>query len=142
MKRALLLLALGALALPAAAQKATEAQTQVLLEITKCLAAGLPDNWEQAEMIVELAKPGAETGNVRYLVRRRLSGGAFEPFRPCNERQAAQALVRDFRKLQAPQQRAWKGARFVIQRDGKFDLTFDYGKPPAKPAQGPREGSR
>ena len=128
MKKALLLLAFGVLALPVAAQQATEAQTKVLLDIAKCLAAGLPDNWEQAEMLVELAKPGADTGNVRYLVRRSLSGGVFEPFRPCNERQAAQALVRDFRKLQKEDQRAWKGARFVVHRDGKFDLTFDYGK--------------
>jgi len=130
MKKMLLVLviALGTLALPAGAQQATEAQTQVLLDITKCLAAGLPDSWEEAEMLVELEKPGAETGNVRYLVRRRLSGGQYEPFRPCDERQAAQALVRDFRKLQTAKQRNWKGARFVIHRDGKFDLTFDYPK--------------
>jgi hypothetical protein len=128
MKKALAVLAFAALALPAAAQQATEAQTQVLMDIAKCLAAGLPDNWEEAEMLVELQKPGAETGNVRYLVRRRLTGGAFEPFRPCDERQAAQALVRDFRKLQTGKQRDWKGARLVIHRDGKFDLTFDYPK--------------
>jgi hypothetical protein len=130
MKKTLLILAiaLGSPALPAGAQQATEAQTQVLLDITKCLAAGLPDNWEEAEMLVELEKPGAETGNVRYVVRRRLSGGQYEPFRPCDERRAAQALVRDFRKLQTAKQRNWKGARFVIHRDGKFDLTFDYPK--------------
>lgn len=130
MKKALLVLviALGTLALPAEAQQATDAQTKVLLEIAKCLAAGLPENWEAAEMLVELKKPGAETGDVRFLVRRRLSGGQYEPFRPCDERQAAQALVRDFRKLQTAKQRNWKGARFVIHRDGKFDLTFDYPK--------------
>jgi hypothetical protein len=127
-KALLLLLVLGVLALPATAEQATDEQTKVLLDIAKCLAAGLPENWEQAEMLVELAEPGAETGNVRYLVRRTLSGGVFEPFRPCDERQAAQALVRDFRKLQKNDQRAWKGARFVVHRDGKFDLTFDYGK--------------
>ncbi|HLS87129.1 MAG TPA: hypothetical protein VK043_12605 [Burkholderiales bacterium] len=130
MKKALcglcLALALLAPALPVAAQQATEAQTEVLMEVAQCLAAGLPDNWEQAEMLVELEKPGAEKGNVRYLVRRRLSGGQFEPFRPCDERKAAHALVTEFRALQAPDRRGWRGARFVVHRDGNFNITFDY----------------
>ena len=138
MRTLLLAVALTLLPSLAFAQKATPKQEEILLEIAKCLAAGLPENWEQAEMLVELEKPGAEKGNVRYLVRRKLSGGQYEPFRPCDERKAAQALVKDFRPLQSAQQRNWRGARLVVHRDGKFDLTFDY--PTAKPK--PKTGAK
>ena len=140
MRTVFLALAIAWLPSLAVAQNATPKQEEILLEIAKCLAAGLPENWEQAEMLVDLEKPGGEKGNVRYLVRRSLSGGQFEPFRPCDERKAAQALVKDFRPLQKAEQRGWRGARFVVHRDGKFDLTFDYAT--AKPAAKPQPKSR
>jgi len=32
------------------------------------------------------------------------------------------------RGLQPPERRGWKSVRFVLHRDGKFDLTYDYPK--------------
>jgi hypothetical protein len=128
MKRLLIIALLLAAPLAARAQQASEAQTELLQEIAKCLAAGLPQDWQQAEMVVELKKPGAATGEARYLMRRKLSGGQFEPFKPCDARKAPRMLVVEMRKLQPKERRGWKGARFVIHRDGKFDLTFDYSR--------------
>jgi hypothetical protein len=112
----------------ARAQQASEPQTELLEKIATCLAKGLPQDWRQAEMVVELKSPEADTGDVRYLMMRNLSGGQYETFTPCDTREAARMLVVELRKLQPEDRRGWKGARFVIQRAGKFDLTLDYSK--------------
>jgi hypothetical protein len=126
--RRLLIIALLAGAPSALAQKANEDQNRVVGEVAACLQAGLPPGWASAEMRMELKKPGADTGEVSYLVRRRLSGGQFEPFRPCDEKKAARTLL-EIRKSQPASRRNWKSARLVIRDDGTYDLSFDY---PAK----------
>ena len=130
MRRLLIMALLLGAPLAGLAQKANEAQNRVLGEVAACLQAGLPPDWRSAEMVVDLKKPGAETGEVRYLMRRSLSGGQFEPFRPCDEKKAARALI-EVRKTQAADRRNWTSARFVIRNDGTYDLTFDY-PPPAQ----------
>ncbi len=125
--RPFVILALVLAPLVAFAQDASEAEKAVLSDIAKCLVAGLPSDWRDAEMTVELPAPGAKSGEVAYRVRRELSGGDFEPFLPCDERRPARALV-DLREKQAPERAAWKSARFVLHRDGKFDLKYDYPK--------------
>jgi hypothetical protein len=128
MKHLIIIALLAAAPFAARAQQASEEETKLLEGIAQCLAAGLPHDWRQAEMLVELKSPDAETGDVRYLMMRNLSGGQYEAFTPCNERQAARELVVEMRKLQPAEKRGWKGARFVVYRNGKFDLTFDYSK--------------
>lgn len=134
--RRLLLTALLALPAVASAQsdakaKASEAQNRIVGEVAQCLQAGLPPNWRTAEMKVDLKSPGAETGEVRYLTRRALSGGQFEPFRPCDEKKAARMLL-GLRKHQDAQRRGWTSARLTLRSDGTYDLTFEYPKPAAK----------
>jgi hypothetical protein len=118
------------LALPpgAGAQSASEAQTNVLQDIAQCLSKGLPPDWRQAEMFVTLGKPGDESGNARYTMIRNLSGGEVENFLPCSEHNPAKTFVGEMRKHQAKDKRGWTSARFIIYREGKFDLTFDYPK--------------
>ncbi len=111
----------------ALAQKATEAQDRLVAEVAACLQAGLPPDWRAAEMVVDLKKPGADTGDVRYLMRRSLSGGQFEPFRPCDEKKAARSLL-EVRKTQAADRRNWTSVRLVVRNDGTYDLTFEYPK--------------
>jgi hypothetical protein len=125
--RRLLIIALLALAPAALAQKANEEQNRVVGEVAACLQAGLPPGWASAEMRMELKKPGADTGEVSYLVRRRLSGGQFEPFRPCDEKKAARTLL-EVRKSQPAARRNWTSARLVIRDDGTYDLSFEYPK--------------
>lgn len=125
--RRLLIIALLALAPAALAQKANEEQNRVVGEVAACLQAGLPPGWASAEMRMELKKPGADTGEVSYLVRRRLSGGQFEPFRPCDDKKAARTLL-EVRKSQPASRRDWTSARLVIRDDGTYDLSFEYPK--------------
>jgi hypothetical protein len=128
MKHLIIIALLAAAPLAARAQQASEEETRLLNEIAMCLAVGLPHDWRQAEMLVELKSPEAESGDVRYLMMRNLSGGQYETFLPCKERQPARDLVVEMRKLQPAEKRGWKGARFVLYRNGKFDLTLDYPK--------------
>ncbi len=129
MKRTLLILALVLAPLAASAQEASDAEKATLGEIAKCMVAGLPKDWREARMDIELPSPGASTGEVKYTFLRELAGGKFEIFSPCDKQAPARALV-DLRKQQAPERAAWSSARFVLYRDGKFDLHYDY--PPKK----------
>lgn len=127
MKRYLFITAL-LLAPLAQAQDTSEAQTKLLQDIFKCLAAVLPSDWREAEMLVTLKHPGDDTGEARFTMIRRLTGGQIELFKPCADRQPARTLTVELRKMQPADKRGWTSARLSIQRDGKFDLTFDYPK--------------
>ena len=134
-----LLTAVAALAFAgpsARAQQASKAETQAVSSIVECLAEGLPEDWRRVEMIVELAKPGAETGDVQYLVTRAEAEDEQEPFTPCDVRQPARTMI-EARKALSPSRRNWTAAKLVLLRDGKFGLNYDYPKglepkPPAK----------
>jgi len=117
-------------AAPASAQTASDAETKLMQDIGRCLFAGLPPDWREAEMYVTLKKPGDQTGDARYTMIRSLSGGQVENFLPCSDKQPAKTFVSEIRKLQPADKRGWTSARFTIHREGKFDLTFDYPKKP------------
>ena len=108
-------------------QRADERETQLLGTIAQCLIAGLPGDWARARMIVELESPSAPGGVVSYQFSRTLSRDTFEAFTPCDESKPAATLA-EIRGLQSPERGSWKTARFVLNRDGKFDLTYDYPK--------------
>lgn len=122
-------LAVLALALPASlcAQEASKQDTRVVQSIVECLVQGLPEDWVRAEMTVELATPGAQTGDVEYTVVRRGAEEHRESFTPCDLRKPPRTLL-DARKSQPPAKRGWTRAQLVLQRDGKFGLNYQYPK--------------
>jgi hypothetical protein len=131
MKHALII-GLIALASLAAAQEApSPQQTRLLTAVARCLIPGLPQDWYEARVVVTLDEVGADSGEGRYTFSRQLSRATQEGFTPCDFANPAQLLV-ETRNLQEPERRNWKSARFVLHRDGKFDLTYDYPKPAAK----------
>jgi len=117
-------LIMACLLLPAVAdaQSASEADTALVSSIAGCLVQGAPEGWERLYMIVELAKPLDETGDVRYIAER---GDQRVTYQPCDLARPPRALI-DARKDQAPERRAWTGARLIIHSDGKFQLNYDY----------------
>ncbi len=116
----LLAASLGAAAQAPAGKEASKAEGLAVTSIVECMAPGLPEDWNEAVMVVELAKPGDETGKVQYLVARGSVTEPAEPFTPCDIRKPAAAL------LEA--RRGWTGARLTIHRDGKFGLKYNYPK--------------
>ncbi|HEX2567188.1 MAG TPA: hypothetical protein VHL85_10045 [Burkholderiales bacterium] len=96
-------LAALALAMPAllCAQEASKKETAAVQSIVECLIQGLPEEWQRAEMTVELAKPGAQTGDVEYIFVR---AGARAP--RLDARPARAAARREVRpKLQLSEER-------------------------------------
>ena len=86
---------------------------------------GLPDDWLRIYMVVELARPGDESGNVRYLVARWDTPDQIEPYTPCDIRAPALELLAR-RAQQSPERSRWTGARLVLRPSGNFELNFDY----------------
>ncbi len=95
--------------------------------IVECLVEGVPDDWRRVRMLVELEKPGADTGSVVYQVSRADTPDQFEEFQPCDVRKPARLLI-EARSGQPPERRGWNAARLLLQSDGKFGLSYDYPK--------------
>ena len=127
MRHALIILLAAIAPARALAQQATSAEVDTMTAIAECLAEGLPADWRQAHMIVELAEPGASSGNVQYLVSRGEIKDKLEPFTPCDVRKPARALI-DMRQSQPSERRGWTTARVVLNPDGSFELNYDFPK--------------
>jgi hypothetical protein len=125
----LLIIGLVAFASLVRAQDVSPQEKQILTAVAKCMLVGLPQDWYEAQAVVTLDTPGAPAGNARYVFSRQLARGDMVPFTPCNGTDPARALV-EMRGLQAPEKRDWQAVRFLLHRDGKFDLTYDYPKQP------------
>jgi len=126
MKYLVMFLALAPVAaLAQSPQDASAAEARAVQSIVECMVPGLPENWRRAVMVVALAKPGDETGAVKYLVQRGDSEEELEPFMPCDAKKPARTLI-EARRLQLPRRRGWTGARLSILPDGKFALKYDY----------------
>jgi len=128
--RHLLIIGLIAFAGLARAQQPTANETEILTVVAKCLLLGLPSDWYEAQVIVTLDEPGSPSGEARYVYTPQLARADQVPYTPCHSTNPAKALV-EMRELQPPERRGWKSVRFLLHRNGTFDLTYDYPKPPA-----------
>lgn len=129
--RRLLLAAVAAALIPfhvAWAQEANSTQMETITEIFRCMAQGLPQDFESAHMIVELEHPGDSTGKVRYLFFRKDAADNPESFTPCDTDGPPKALIA-LRDQEPGERRGWTTARLVLERDGNFRLNYDF---PAK----------
>jgi hypothetical protein len=120
--------AAGVLAVPgsALAQAASAAETGAVQSIVECLGQGLPAEFKRAEMIVELATPGAKTGDVQYVLVRG-EPEQLQSFTPCDLKKPARLML-ELRERLAVKRRGWIKAHLVVQPDGKFSLNYEYPK--------------
>jgi hypothetical protein len=132
-RHALIILLAAVAPAAALAQQASSAEVDAMSEIAECLAEGLPTDWRQAHMIVELPEPGATSGNVQYLVARGEIKDKLEPFTPCDVGKPARALI-DMRQTQPSERRGWTTAHIVLNPDGSFELNYDFSR--AQESQG------
>ena len=126
----LLLAASGALAQAPAKEAASDEANRIVTTIAECLIQGLPDDWQQARMEINLEKPMDDTGAVRYHVLRG-EGAEPEAFTPCDPKEPPRAMIA-MRKLQSEADRGWIGAQLTGLRDGRFRIRYGY---PEKPQQ-------
>lgn len=125
MKNILVILLAALLPSWALGQAASTPETETVTAIAQCMVEGAPEGWQRLYMVVELAEPGAESGEVRYLAER--NGEERQAYIPCDARRPARLLIAA-RKQQPPERSGWTGARLVIHPDGKFQLNYDYPK--------------
>jgi hypothetical protein len=128
MNRLLAALALAAiLATPAQAQK--QPDPKAIQQIFDCLAVGLPKDWKKAWVVVtELAVVGKERRFESQSFYADASGAmAGKPLATCGAEVVARGVIALSADLPA-EQRRWKEARLTYTSEGKFDLSYDYGK--------------
>ena len=106
-------------------QAASANENETVIEIVKCMIAGLPEDWSVAAMEINLEKPFDNTGDVRYFVARGQETKPTEPFTPCDVAQPARTLI-EARKTQPRERQGWIGARVTVFRDGKFGIRYGY----------------
>lgn len=111
----------------ASAQQASPEERKAVAAIAKCLAEGLPRQWQRVLMIVHLPSPGAQTGDVQYLVAPAGAGGQLEPFTPCDVKRPTRLLL-DLRQRLPAARRGWTSARLALEPDGRFALNYGYPK--------------
>lgn len=126
MKRVLIML-LSLACTAAGAQQASQSETNAVVRIAECIAEGAPHDWTRLFMVVELAEPGAETGQVRYLAARASDPEALVAYVPCDTAKPARILL-EARKHLPPERKGWTGARLTLENSGKFGINYDYPK--------------
>ena len=107
---------------------AAEIENRAVADIVDCMVTGLPEDWKQATMEINLEKPGDETGSVRYVFSREEGGTPTESFQPCDIKKPAMTLI-DLRKHQPAARQGWIGAQVTILRDGRFGIRYGFPKP-------------
>jgi glucose/arabinose dehydrogenase len=105
--------------------EASKTENEAVVEIVKCMLAGLPEDWNVAIMDVNLEKPFEETGSVSYLVARGGETRPTEAFMPCDEKTPARTLI-SVRNTLPRDRQGWIGARLTVTRDLKFGIRYGY----------------
>ena len=120
-------LAAALCAMPAHAQK--QPDPKAIQQIFDCLAVGLPKDWNKAWVVVtEIADSGKERRFESQSFYADSSGAmAGRPLATCGAEVVAKGVIALSADLPA-EQRRWKEARLTYTREGKFDLSYDYGK--------------
>lgn len=122
---------------PKAAAKPTQkpaaqddtAGVQAIEKIFACVAAGLPQGWRRASVIVtELSGDDKERtfeGKFHYSLE--AAGANPVALVPCNAREVAERVyaLNDFLEYE---KRQWKTATLIFTSDGKFEIKYDYVK--------------
>jgi hypothetical protein len=126
MRLALALLAAALLAVPAHAQ---QPDAKAIQEIYDCLAAGLPQNWKKAWVVVsDLGAAGKERKyEGKFFYATSAADNVGKPLVPCDAQKVAKGVISLNAALAADKQR-WKEARLLYTSEGKFNLAYDYGK--------------
>ena len=127
MRHLMIMLSLALGSGSAFAQSASLAETEAVARIAECIVQGAPQDWQRLYMVVDLDKPGDETGKVRYLAARASAPNEPVAYTPCDTRKPTTILM-EARKRQTPERKGWIGARLTLHESGKFELNYDYPK--------------
>lgn len=95
--------------------------------IFACLAAGLPQGWRRAWVVVTELSGGDKERTFEGKFQYSLDAAGADPVDlvPCDARDVAQRVYKlnDFLE---PEKRAWKVATLTFTSDGKFEIKYDF----------------
>lgn len=96
-------------------------------EIFACLAAGLPEDWRRAWVIVTELSGGDRERSFEAKFHYSLDAEGAHPadLVPCSAREAAMRVYA-LNEFLEPAQRRWKVATLTFTREGGFELKYDY----------------
>ena len=96
-------------------------------EIFACLAAGLPEGWRRAWVVVTEIAGDDKTRSFegRFFYSLDPEGAQPATLVPCDAREAARRVY-DLNEFLEPAQRRWKAATLTYTREGDFQLKYDY----------------
>ena len=116
--------------LPAFAQKVEEPDSKELEAILGCMAAGLPQGWKRTWVVVTDTGTlrGTRSFNAQFFYAMREADTKGVPLKPCNSRQVAEAVYALNKYLPSFEQRQWKEAKLVFSDEGRYNLSYDYGR--------------
>jgi len=117
-----------ALAAPSSAPAAPAPIEAKLIEsVFNCLSPGLPPDWKRAWVEITDQGGGKEKNSKFRVSNVRDVADEGEPLVPCNAQALTGSIVGLNNKL-PPDRRAWTRALLVIDSDGEYELTYEYGK--------------
>ena len=98
-------------------------------KIFACVAAGLPEGWRRAWVVVTELSGGDKERTFEGKSQYSLDAAGSNPVDlvPCDAREVAQRVyaLNDFLE---PEKRQWKVATLTFTSDGKFEIKYDYVK--------------
>jgi len=122
--------AAGATAPPQAASEDQAERDDTIGRIFKCIAAGLPQDWWRAWLeFADLGQPAwnerSIEGRFFYLTDAQRTGP--RELRTCDAREVGELAV-SLNKFLDPDKRRWRTARLEFDREGNFELKYEYDK--------------
>ena len=113
---------------PAASPGETNAGVESVEKIFACLSAGLPKDWRSATVeVTEIASSGLDREFEARYTYTRTPKSKPQRLEPCDTTGPAKDVhaLNDFLE---PEKRLWKRAMLTFNKDGKFELKYDYTK--------------
>lgn len=106
-----------------------EANVKAVEKIFQCVAAGLPNEWRHARVVITEISSGEKErrfeGKFDYSTQ--ADGAKPVPLKPCDAREVAQGVY-GLNEFLSPEKRSWKVATLTFTSEGKFELKYDYVK--------------
>ena len=111
------------------AQQTKPPDPAIVGEIFSCLKPGLPQDWKKAWVVMtETDNSGQERNfELQYFFAVSPDDNTGLPMTtPCVDEDVGKRIYGFNRNLRTFEQRQWKVAKLTINKDGKFELKYDY----------------
>lgn len=115
-----------------AAKEEQSPQERIVGRIFRCIAEGLPQDWQRAWIEIREIERTLYATVRKYEASFRFAtsetDAAGRPLVPCGSEEVVESVA-ELNGFLPEEQRRWTGATFAFYRDGRFEVRYDYGSP-------------